>query len=131
DAIYVLGGADITLNVVMENNYGITTGDGDDVGDMRLDNVDGEDAINLAGGRDRLIIAGDDSIGYSIPPSAQENDDAWQYKAGIEELEIVASNLLLPPASRQTIVLDEQAQAAGLEAIYFTAETDGDDQATN
>jgi len=121
DVIHITGDAAVHLTVgeddeggAFENNYDIMTGTDDDVVDMYLDLVDDEDAIDLGeGDNDRLIISGDNNMGFSTL-AQPENDEVWHNKHGIEILEIVAND------GDNTIVLDEEAFDTGIRQIDVT-----------
>ena len=80
------------------NTYNITTGTGNDVIDMREDDVNASDTISGGAGRDVLVVSGDDSLGnnnlggYPATPdtvgSPYEDDDMWETVTGFEVITI-------------------------------------------
>jgi len=74
--------ANVNLMVIGQNDYSINTGNGNDILDMRFDNVNWDDMIDAGAGRDILVISGDDDLGqndgaleapYSLAPYPAEN----------------------------------------------------------
>ena len=117
DAISVLGAADVTLTVSeYRNNYEIKTGSGNDRIVMTGDLVDDEDAIDAGAGRNTLVIDGGNSMGFDDQQRQRENDDVWGNKSGIQVLEIANDG----DSQKNTIVLDEEAYATGIEEINLT-----------
>jgi len=119
--------ADVTLNVTADNVYNITTGTGDDVIDMRADNVraddnvdtngdyDRADYVNASSGRDTLIVSGSDNLGESDDiavgaASASVDDDVFETISGVEKILVEAGGSL-------DVVLDEAAQVTGIDTV--------------
>jgi len=81
-----------------ENDYNITTGTGNDIIDMREDDVNADDTIDAGDGRDILVVAGDDDLGNNnlggFPAnrdtvgSPYEDDDMWETVRGFEVITI-------------------------------------------
>lgn len=135
--------ADVNLTVDAENHYTIVTGSGDDTIDMTASNVradssataavDEYDRINAGAGEDTMIVDGSDSLGSTA--AATTNDDDWENIEGVEHLIVNVGTTAA--ADSHEIVLDEDAEASGLETItaredagaaaYTLALTIGDD----
>ena len=117
--------ADVNLTVGAENHYTITTGAGDDTIDMIASNVQADssttadvdefDRIDAGAGEDIMIVDGSDNLGSGT------NDDVWENISSVEHLHIKTA-----AADIQTITIDEDAEASGLEDITIidTAATD-------
>lgn len=132
DAITFLGlaGADVTasnvtLRVDQANNYTIATGSGEDIIDMRQDEVradvvvattgannDTADRINAGANRDTMIVNGANNLGTNnhvgATVSTIVNDDVF---AGIDSVETVLVDTFAVTGNHGTIsmTLDEQA----------------------
>jgi hypothetical protein len=117
--------ADVELTVGDENHYTITTGSGDDTIDMIASNVQADssatadvdefDRIDAGAGEDIMIVDGSDNLGSGT------NDDVWENISSVEHLHIKTAG-----GDTQTITIDEDAEASGLEDITIidTAATD-------
>jgi hypothetical protein len=117
--------ADVELTVGDENHYTITTGSGDDTIDMIASNVQADssatadadefDRIDAGAGEDIMIVDGSDDLGSGT------NDDVWENIESVEHLHIKTAG-----GDTQTITIDEDAEASGLEDITIidTAATD-------
>jgi len=117
--------ADVNLTVGDENHYTITTGSGNDMIDMIASNVQADssatanvdefDRIDAGAGEDIMIVDGSDDLGSGT------NDDVWENISSVEHLHIKTAG-----ADTQTITIDEDAEASGLEDITIidTATTD-------
>lgn len=129
DAIQITGGAAVDLTVDATNDYDVMTGTADDLVNMTADVVDDEDMIDLGAGRDTLVIAGNNSMGFDDTVQT-ENDEVWINKFGIEILE-VDTDVTNPAANNKIagsyyIVLDEEAFDTGIDTVNFTGMGDVD-----
>lgn len=76
--------ANVNLVVDAENDYTITTGTGNDIIDMRDDNVNTDDIITADVGRDVLVVSGDDSLGQQDGATLAAGKNLAPYQATAE-----------------------------------------------
>jgi len=76
--------ANVNLVVDAENDYTITTGTGNDIIDMRDDNVNTDDTITADAGRDVLVVSGDDSLGQQDGATLAAGKNLAPYQATAE-----------------------------------------------
>jgi Ca2+-binding RTX toxin-like protein len=123
--------ANVNLVVDAENDYTITTGTGNDIIDMRDDNVNTDDIITADAGRDVLVVSGDDSLGQqdgATLPAGKNlapyqataegtlvDDDVFEFVTGFEVITIdtdsgsQTGSGASGSAAPQRITLDEEA----------------------
>jgi len=128
--------ADVTLRVTADNVYNIATGTGDDIIDMRADNVRADDAVDTNGdydradyvnastGRDTLIVDGSDALGVNDVAAGTEatdvDDDVFEKLTGIESIIVDATGV-----GAADITLDEAASdVTGVDEIKIVGNGD-------
>lgn len=133
--------ANVILKVSADNAYTITTGSGNDIIDMRSDDVQADntgtadlnekDTITAGTGRDTLIINGDDGLGnnnidrfseYSPLSSTIIDDDVFAGIRGVER--ILVDSDFSGEDSYSDITLDEQATLTGVDTIALVGDED-------